>query len=147
MKTIIKTAHQQGFTLIELMVVVAIVGILTAIAYPSYMDSVMKSRRGAAKSCLSEYAHFMERFYTTNLAYNKDVNSNNIAIPTLSCTTEGQLNQFYTFTVTNLTRSTFTATATPIASQLTNDTQCGTLSLTHDGQRQVSVAGNAATCW
>lgn len=147
MKTIIKTAHQRGFTLIELMVVVAIVGILTAIAYPSYMDSVMKSRRGAAKSCLSEYAHFMERFYTTNLAYNQDVNSNNIAIPTLTCTTEGQLNQFYTFTVTNLTRSTFTATATPIASQLTSDTKCGTLSLTHDGQRKVSVTGNAATCW
>lgn len=147
MKTRIKITQQQGFTLIELMVVVAIVGILAAIAYPSYMDSVMKSRRGAAKACLSEYAHFMERYYTTNLAYNRDTAGVNLVIPVLACTTEGQINQHYTFTVDNLTRSTFTATATPLGSQLTADTKCGTLSLTHDGQRKVSVTGNAATCW
>lgn len=147
MKTIIKNAQQQGFTLIELMVVVAIIGILTAIAYPSYMDSVMKSRRGAAKACLSEYAHFMERFYTTNLAYDKDQANVNIVIPSLACTTEGRINEYYTFAVTNLARSTFTATATPIGAQLASDTKCGTLSLTHDGQRKVSVTGNAATCW
>ncbi|TXH69559.1 MAG: type IV pilin protein [Thiothrix sp.] len=147
MKTIRKIAQQQGFTLIELMVVVAIVGILAAIAYPSYMDSVMKSRRGAAKACLSEYAHFMERFYTTNLAYDKNTAGVNLAVPTLACTTEGRINQYYTFAISNLTRSTFTATATPIGSQLSADTKCGTLSLTHDGQRQVSVSGNAATCW
>jgi len=145
--TIRKTTKQQGFTLIELMVVVGIIGILTAIAYPSYMESVMKSRRGAAKSCLSEYAHFMERYYTTNLAYNKDQNNVALVVPTLACTTEGSLNLYYNFTVTNLTRSTFTATATPLGAQLAGDTKCGTLSLTHDGQRQVSVTGNAATCW
>lgn len=147
MKTIITSAKQRGFTLIELMVVVAIVGIITAIAYPSYMESVMKSRRGAAKSCLSEYAHFMERFYTTNLAYDKDQANANLVVPTLACTTEGRLNQYYTFAVTNLTRNTFTATATPTGVQLTSDTKCGTLSLTHDGQRKVSVTGNAAICW
>lgn len=146
MKTII-TTQQRGFTLIELMVVVAIVGILAAIAYPSYMDSVMKSRRGAAKACLSEYAHFMERFYTTNLAYDKDTAGVNLVVPSLTCTTEGQINQYYSFTISNLTRSTFTATATPLGSQLTADTKCGILSLTHDGQRQVSVSGNAAICW
>lgn len=147
MKTIIKTLHQQGFTLIELMVVIAIVGILAAIAYPSYMDSVMKSRRGAAKSCLSEYAHFMERFYTTNLAYDKNTAGVNLAVPSLACTTEGKINQYYSFTITNLTRNTFTATAIPLGSQLTADKQCGSLSLTHDGQRQVSVSGNAVSCW
>lgn len=146
MKTII-TTQQRGFTLIELMVVVAIVGILAAIAYPSYMDSVMKSRRGAAKACLSEYAHFMERFYTTNLAYDKDTAGVNLVVPSLACTTEGQINQYYSFTISNLTRSTFTATAIPLGSQLTADTKCGTLSLRHDGQRQVSVSGNAAICW
>lgn len=140
-------AKYQGFTLIELMVVVAIVGIITAIAYPSYMESVMKSRRGAAKSCLSEYAHFMERFYTSNLAYDKDTSNVAITIPTLACTTEGKLNQFYTLTVDNITRNTFTAKATPIGTQLVSDTTCGMLSLTHDGQRKVSVTGNEAACW
>lgn len=146
MKTII-TTQQRGFTLIELMVVVAIVGILAAIAYPSYMDSVMKSRRGAAKACLSEYAHFMERFYTTNLGYDKNTAGVNLVVPSLACTTEGQINQYYSFAISNLTRNTFTATATPLNSQLVADTKCGTLSLTHDGQRQVSVSGNAAICW
>ena len=149
MTTIIRTQQKTelGFTLIELMVVIAIVGILATIAYPSYMESVMKSRRAAAKSCLSEYAHFMERFYTSNLAYNKDQAGVNLVTPSLACSTEGRLNQYYSFAISNLTRSTFTATATPLGSQLTTDTKCGSLSLTHDGQRRVSVSGNALTCW
>ena len=58
---------QQGFTLIELMIVVAIIAIIAAIAYPSYINSVVKTKRAAAEGCVSEYANYMERYYTTNL--------------------------------------------------------------------------------
>ena len=58
-----------GFTLTELMITVAIVGILASIAYPSYQDSVRKSRRGDAKAALMENAGFMERYYSTNFRY------------------------------------------------------------------------------
>jgi prepilin-type N-terminal cleavage/methylation domain-containing protein len=54
---------QKGFTLIELMIAVVVIAILAAIAYPSYQDSVRKSRRADAKSALMEHAQFMERTY------------------------------------------------------------------------------------
>ena len=58
-----------GFTLIELMITVAVVGILAAIAYPSYQDSIRKSRRADAKSALLDAAHRQERFFTENNQY------------------------------------------------------------------------------
>ncbi|WP_320158968.1 type IV pilin protein [Marinobacter litoralis] len=59
----------QGFTLIELMIVVAIIGIIAAIAYPSYQEYVERTRRGDAKAVLMQFASAMERFYTQNNTY------------------------------------------------------------------------------
>ena len=59
----------RGFTLIELMIVVGIVAILATIANASYQSFVLKSRRAAAATCLMERAHYMERYYTTQLTY------------------------------------------------------------------------------
>ena len=61
--------RQQAFTLIELMIVVAIIGILASIAYPNYQDSVKKSRRADAKAALLGLANAMERYYTENNTY------------------------------------------------------------------------------
>ena len=71
----------KGFTLVEVMVVVAIIGILAAIAYPSYQDSVVKSKRGAAVSCLMEQVQFMERFYSTNLRYDQTTAGAPVGLP------------------------------------------------------------------
>ena len=62
----------KGFTLIELMIVVAVIAILASIAYPSYQDSVRKTRRADAKEVLLEGAQWMERFFTENYRYDKN---------------------------------------------------------------------------
>jgi len=75
---IVQRKKHAGFTLIEVMVVVVIVGILASIAYPSYRESVAKSRRAAAKTTLIASQQWMERFYTENFRYDK--NSAGVAV-------------------------------------------------------------------
>lgn len=74
----INNGREKGFTLIELMIVVAIIGILASIAYPSYKEYVAKSRRAEAKATLMAGQQWMERFYSENFRYDK--NSANVAV-------------------------------------------------------------------
>jgi type IV pilus assembly protein PilE len=131
----------RGFTLVELMIVVAIVAILAAIAYPSYTRYVTKTRRVAAQACLSQYASYMERWYTTNLSYAGVTTSN---WPALDCASNAQTGNNYTYSLSSAaTASSYTLQAAPIGGQLAGDTQCGTLTLNNQGVRTPSTAG----CW
>ncbi|WP_146908755.1 type IV pilin protein [Arenimonas daejeonensis] len=133
----------KGFTLIELMIVVAILGILAAIAYASYQNSVINSRRAAASACLMEMAQYMERAYTTNITYVLSVQQQG-AISSLSC--QADLGIFYTFSPGVPTASAYTLVATAQGPQL-KDTKCGNLSLNQAGTRLVSGTATPAECW
>ncbi|MDA3877678.1 MAG: prepilin-type N-terminal cleavage/methylation domain-containing protein [Halothiobacillus sp.] len=144
----------RGFTLIELMIVVAIIAIIAAIAYPSYISSVVKSHRASAEGCLAEHASFMERYYATNLGYDKD--TNNLAIggaggpvlPPLGCDTQGGMAANYAFSFTTApTATTYSIRAVPQGAQAPRDTRCGTLNLDQTGARTFSGTGTVAECW
>src|SRR5690625_3744318 len=114
-------AREHGFTLIELMIVCVIIAILAAIAYPSYVHYVVSTNRTAAEACLSQYANFMERFYTTNLRYDQTSDTAATAVtdasiwPQLNCASDNQTGDDYQYQIenTSLTKTTYTLQAVP----------------------------------
>lgn len=131
--------NSQGFTLVELMIVVAIIAILGAIAYPSYVDHVRKTRRAAAAGCLMEASQFMERYYTTNMTYLGG------ALPALGCMNE--VSKYYTVGLSGAaTATTFAIQAVPTTTQ--NDAKCATISIDQKGTKTTSgTASNVAQCF
>lgn len=133
-------ARQRGFTLLELMIVVAIVAILAAIAYASYADQVMRSRRAAAATCLQQAAQFMERYYTTNLTYA------NATAPT--CDSEVLAHYSAPAFVGTPAGKTYTLQIVPSGAQASRDTKCHTLSINQQGVRTKSGTATSVTdCW
>lgn len=130
----------RGFTLIELMIVVAIIAILVAIAYPSYTSYITRTHRVAAEGCLSEYASYMGQYYTTNLTYKGAV------LPVLDCAGAQQTGANYDYAFPAAASTTeYTVEATPRDAQSARDTKCGTLSLNQAGTRGTSTGDD--TCW
>jgi len=130
----------RGFTLIELMVVVAIIGILVGIAVPTYQDSVRKSRRGQAKADLAEVAQAMERYYTVNNTY---VGANLAIIAMTQSPKTGTARYTISFSGAT-TASTFVLRAQPTAGQVGD--KCGTLTLSNTGAKTPN-AQTMPECW
>lgn len=128
-----------GFTLIELMVVVAVVAILAAIAVPSYQEQVRKSRRAQAQADLVELAQRAERFHTVNNSY-VDFWDSVPAAHKRSPRDGGTA--FYNIEMSDATASTFTLTATPIAGTAQANDRCGGMRLNQTGRK--SHGGGAA---
>ena len=138
---------KNGFTLIELMITVVVIGILATIAYPSYQDQIRRSRRADAEASLSQLANFMERQFTETNCYN--AGPDNLcgtvddAAPTLPTAQLANTTNFYTVTLSTITATTYTVTATPIAGKAQANDTCGTLSLSHLGAKTPTTTG----CW
>lgn len=147
--------RRRGFTLIEIMIVVAVIGILAAIAYPAYQDSVRKSRRGQAKADLTELAQIMERFFTENNRYNATSGPDGIignaddvpvALPFTASPRIGTVFYNITLPAATLTASAFILNAAPIGAQAGDP--CGTYTLNQAGTKDVTGGSlTPADCW
>ena len=136
--------YAQGFTLVEILVALAIVGLLAAIALPAYQDSQLRAGRADGKNALMQVASDQERFYSNNFAYSA------MAVPlaTVPATTLLSRDGNYSVTVAACAGGTistcFVATAVPQGNQTEDD--CGNLTINSQGVRAAS-GGTVADCW
>jgi type IV pilus assembly protein PilE len=128
---------QAGFTLLELMITVAVVGILAAVAYPSYTDYLRKGKRATAQTALMELASKQQTFLLDRRIYSDSITTLGFAAPK-------EIENDYTFTATKNDGPppTFTVTATPSAALVAKGEQ--TLSITNTG---VKSPANATGYW
>lgn len=151
---------QHGFTLIEVMIVVAIVAILASIAYPAYQEQVRSSRRADCAGVLTSLATAMERHYTQFNSYcgagtaadGDCVGGGDTGAPTVfstQCPLDGGA-ATYNLVINDVAPNTFDVRAVPIAGGPQATDRCGTLTLNQTGQKGIvgAVAGlTPADCW
>lgn len=139
----------RGFTLIELMIVVAIVAILSSVAYPSYIEYVRHGARAEAQVILLETAQFLERNYTEANKYDKDAAGTDIQLPFTVSPKSGTAKYTIGFSaIKPVTASTYKIEATPAVSGMMAADKCGTLGLDYRGNKTVSGTGTTvAECW
>jgi len=133
-----KYKNQNGVTLIELLITIAIVGILGAVAYPSYTNYVTKSNRSEAQRELLRVANKMEQFFVDNRTYTSDMKL--LGLPGDPYITESKK---YSIDASAQTRATFTLTATAKGTQAKADADCIKLNVSETGKK----TAKSAFCW
>lgn len=137
--------NQRGITLIELLTVMVVVGILAAIAMPTYSQYSRKAKRTDAKKELTSLSQKLERCFTRLQTYNDSTNCPT-GLPYTTQNNDYTISVAWDTTAGLPTGTSYTLSATPIGTQ-TSDTQCGTYSLTQTGTQGASGTLGAAGCW
>ena len=145
------TGKEQGVTLLELMIVVAIVSMIAAFAYPSYTQYIVKTKRTAATSTLLQIADRQQQFFMDNKRFANDLTDLGLAAHPLwvsddgSTVPAGDADAVYIFTVVGVNATNYIAIAAPLGQQQIRDSKCGTLTLNQAGARQAYGGGD--DCW
>ncbi len=134
---------KNGFTLIEVLIVVAILGIIAAVAIPSYSSYITKTRRAEAMALLTEVAGEQERYFSENNSYAAALTE--IGYPADAIDSEAGS---YSVSITAQTATSFTLTAARVAGKpQERDDECGDLTINSIGTKGITGSGSVADCW
>ena len=142
---------KKGFTLLEVVIVMAIVGILALVAYPSYRDTITRAHRSDGQSALLDLANRMEQFYSEHNTYQSAQIATGGDLDVLSQSTSS--GKWYTLSISNATDTGYFLKAIPRGAQGTLDTHCQSLTFNHLGEKNIASGPNGAPtktaefCW